>query len=105
MIPFPSLLPATLSRQRVAMSAAASAPREKQCFLPRSNSISRLPRSLQCRILPSAASRKPFSPHEKGQQVPVPSVFATRCSALAVPALAPHLERDLVDRSPSRPYL
>src|SRR5256885_7373802 len=100
MIPFPSRVLALLFPQKAAERAAVSAPRERQCSSSHSNSISRLPRFPRSGSLPNAASQKRFSPRPKERPAPVPSVFAARCSALTVPALAPHLERDGVDRFP-----
>src|SRR2546421_6639751 len=103
MIPFPSRVPALLFPQRAAEHAAVSAPRERQCSSSRSNWISKLLRFLRSHSLPNAASRKRFSPRTKEQPAPVPSVFGAPCSASTVPALALHLERDSMDRFPSRP--
>src|SRR6266851_9181141 len=103
MIPFPLLLPAIFSAQRVAMPCVAFAPREKQCSSSRSNWTSRLPRFHLSRSLPNAASRKRFAPPPKERQALVPSAFAARCSALIVPALALHPGCDSLDRFPFRP--
>src|SRR6266851_4848158 len=103
MIPFPWLAPVFLFPPRVAAQAAASAPREKRCSLPRSNSISRPPRFPQCRILPSGASRRRCVRHGREPPARVPFVCAARCSASGVPASARHRERGSRDRLRYRP--
>src|SRR5207302_10381039 len=97
---FPSRVPALLSPRTVATHDAISAPLERQCFSPRSNWISRLPRFLRFRNLPNGASQKLFFPLPKERPALAPSVFGVRDSASTVLALVLHPGRDSRDRFP-----